>query len=85
MSVIHEQLTENNGEDTINLISAVQYAQSLEKLDNCVARHSEVTREAWRLNEHFKVSDEAMREVERQRRDAGQLQNLQAENKDPQA
>lgn len=83
MSVIHEQLTENNCYNTTNLISAVQYAQSLERLHGCIARHIEVTREAWQLDEHFRVSDRAMREVEGQRREAGQLQNLQAENKDP--
>jgi hypothetical protein len=83
MSVVHEQLTENDCDGTTNLISAVQYAQSLERLHGCIARHIEVTREAWQLNEHFRVSDEATREVERQRNETEQLQNLQPDNKDP--
>lgn len=83
MSVVHEQLTENDCENTTNLISAVQYAQSLERLHGCLARHIEVTRQAWQLDEHFRVSEEALAEVERQRSETGQLQHLQSENKDP--
>jgi hypothetical protein len=72
---MHEQLTENNTERTTNLISAVQYAQSLERLQGCLTRHIEATREAWRLDEHFRVSERAMRELERQREEQqGDLQ-----------
>jgi len=66
MSVMHEQLTENNTERSTNLISAVQYAQSLEKLQSCLNRHIEVTREAWQLDEHFRVSENAINELEKQ-------------------
>jgi hypothetical protein len=59
MSVVHEQLTENNCYDTTNLISAVQYAQSLERLHGCITRHIEVTREAWQLYARWTVKSRA--------------------------
>jgi hypothetical protein len=80
-SVVHEQLTENDSENMTNLISAVRYADSLEKLHACVARHIEVTREAWQLNNYFRVSEDALREIERRRREAGQ--DLLSDNRDP--
>lgn len=76
MSVVHEQLTENDCNDTTNLISAVRYADSLEKLHGCLSRHMEVTREAWRLDEHFRVSEDAIRELERQGHDVKRLQAI---------
>jgi hypothetical protein len=81
VSVVYEQLTENDCYDASNLISAVRYAQSLEKLHSCIARHIEVTREAWQLDNHFIVSEDALREIERQRREAGQ--NLPTDTRDP--
>jgi Na+/phosphate symporter len=79
--VVHEQLTENDSENMTNLISAVRYADSLEKLHACIARHIEVTREAWQLNNYFRVSEDALREIERQRSKAGQ--NLLSDTRDP--
>jgi len=79
-TVIQEQLTESNGD---NLVGAVRYEQSLERLHSCLSRHLEVTCEAWQLDQYFRVSEEALAEIERQRREAGQLQNLQAETRGP--
>jgi len=73
ISVFQEQLTENNCFNTSNLKSAVLYAQSLERLHGCIARHTEVTREAWQLDNHFRVSEVALRELERQGVDIKQL------------
>lgn len=84
MSVLHEQLTENDTERTTNLISAVQYAQSLERLQSCLTRHIEVTREAWQLDEHFRVSEEVINELERQGHDVKRWQAiLHLRTKDP--
>lgn len=84
MSVIQEQLTENDTENTRNLLSAIRYADSLERLHGCLSRHIEVTREAWMLDEHFQVSEEAIRELERQGRDTRRWRAiLQQETKDP--
>lgn len=81
---MHEQLTENDTYETVNLISAVQYAQSLEKLQACLTRHIEVTREAWQLDQHFRVSERAISELERQGYDIERSQsNLQPRTKDP--
>lgn len=84
--MLHEQLTENNCYNTINLIGAVRYAQSLDRLHMCIARHIEVTREAWQMDNHFRVSEEALRELERQGMDIKRLkENLlkETKNEDP--
>jgi len=84
MSVMHEQLTENDCDKPTNLISAVQYAQSLERLQSCLTRHVEVTRQAWRLDEHFRVSENAIRELEEQGFDVKRWQLiLNLKTKDP--
>lgn len=84
MSVMHEQLTENNTERPTNLMSAVQYAQSLERLQGCLTRHIEVTRKAWQLDEHFRVSEEAISELERQGHDTKRWREiLHLNTKDP--
>jgi uncharacterized protein (UPF0335 family) len=84
MSVLHEQLTENDVEKPTNLISAVQYAQSLERLQSCLNRHIEVTREAWQLDEHFRVSEEVINELQRQGHDVKRWQAiLHLRTKDP--
>jgi len=84
MAVMHEQLTENDGERTRNLMSAVQYAQSLERLQGCLTRHIEVTRQAWQLDEHFRVSEEAISELEKQGHDVKRWQTiLNLRTKDP--
>jgi len=84
MSVLHEHLTENDCEKPTNLISAVQYAQSLEKLQACLNKHVEVTREAWRLDEHFRVSEGAISELESQGLDVRRWQAiLHLKTKDP--
>lgn len=85
-SVVHEQLTENDCSNTTNLIGAVRYAQSLDRLHMCIARHIEVTREVWQMDNHFRISEEALRELERQGMDIKQLkENLLKEtrNEDP--
>jgi hypothetical protein len=74
VTVIQEQLTEADGH---NLIGALRYEQSLEKLHQCLIRHHEVTRKAWQLDNHFRVSEEALAELERQR--IGTQANLQTE------
>lgn len=73
MSVINEQLTENDCYNSINLKSAMLYMQSLERLHGCIARHTEVTREAWQMDNHLRVSEEALRELERQGVDTQRL------------
>jgi len=84
MSAVQEQLTENDCYDTTNLISAVRYADSLERLHGCLVKHMEVTREAWHLDEHFRVSEEAIRELERQGHDVKRWQAiLHLRTKDP--
>jgi hypothetical protein len=84
ISVVQEQLTEHDCSDTTNLTNAVRYADSLERLHGCLARHMEVTREAWRLDEHFQVSEGAIRELERQGHDVKRLQAILNRNtKDP--
>jgi hypothetical protein len=64
MSVLHEHLTENDCEKPTNLISAVQYVQSLEKLQICLNRHMEAAREAWQLDEHFRIPENVINELE---------------------
>jgi len=84
MSVVQEQLTEDDCYNPTNLISAVRYADSLERLHGCLARHMEVTREAWRLDEHFRVSEEAIRELEKQGHNVKRWQAiLSLKTKDP--
>jgi hypothetical protein len=84
MSVLHEQLTENDTEKLTNLTSAVQYAQSLERLQSCLTRHIEVTREAWQLNQHFQVTEEATGKSETQGNDVKRWQEiLHLRTKDP--
>jgi hypothetical protein len=80
VTVAQEQLTEADGQ---NLIGALRYEESLEKLHHCLIRHHEVTRKAWQLDNHFRVSEEALCELERQR--IGMQANLQMEtrNGDP--
>ena len=70
MTVLQEQLTEGDGE---NLIGAVRYVQSLEKLHHCLSRHQEMSKEAWHLDNHFRVSEQAICELERQGKDVKQL------------
>jgi hypothetical protein len=82
-TVMQEQLTESEG---ANLVGAVRYVQSLEKLHHCLTRHHEVAREAWQMDNHFRVSEEVLHELERQGRDVKRLQaTLQREtrNGDP--
>jgi hypothetical protein len=82
-TVLQEQLTENGG---ANLIGAVRYEQSLEKLHHCLTRHHEIVREAWQMDKHFRVSEEALRELERQGKDGKQLRanlHLETRNGDP--
>jgi hypothetical protein len=84
VSVLLEQLTENNTYHPINLPTALQYMQSLEKLQGCLNRHIEVTKEAWQLDEHFRVSEEAISELERQGHDVKRWQAiLNLRTKDP--
>jgi len=84
MSVMHEQLTENDTEKTTNLISAVQYVQSLERLQGCLTRHIEVTREAWQLDEYFRVSEKAISELKGQGHNVKRWQAiLNLRTKDP--
>src|SRR5437762_375943 len=83
-TVLQEQLTEENG---ANLIGAVRYEQqSLERLHHCLTRHLEIVRQAWQLDAHFRVSEEALRELERQGMDGKQLRanlHLETRNGDP--
>jgi hypothetical protein len=80
ITVVQEQLTESDGD---NLIGAVRYEQSLERLHQCLRRHHETATEAWQLEKHFRVSEDALREIERQRRKTEQLQDLQTDARDP--
>jgi len=80
-TVVQEQLTEDEGR---NLIGAVRYAQNLERLHHCLIRHIEITNEAWQLNEHFRVSEGVLNELEKQGMDAKKLlANLRIETGDP--
>jgi len=80
ISVLNEQLTENDCCNTTNLIGAVRYSDSLEKVQGCLVRHIEVTREAWQLDNHFRVSEETLRELERQGKEVKHLRaSLQKE------
>jgi Na+/phosphate symporter len=77
MAVLQEQLTERDGD---NLIGAVRYVQNLEKLHHCLSRHHEISKEAWQLDHHSRISEQALRELERQGKDVKQLRaNLQKE------
>ena len=83
LAVFQEQLTENEGD---NLIGAVRYVQNLERLQHCLTRHHEVAVETWQLNNHFQISENAKRELERQGIDVAQLMvNVQngTKNGDP--
>lgn len=83
ISVVQEQLTENDGR---NLIGAVRYVQSLEKLHHCLTRHHEVSKEAWQMDNHFRVSEEALRSIEKQGMDVRGIQvslQLETRNGDP--
>jgi hypothetical protein len=83
MTVAQEQLTESDGD---NLIGAVRYMQSLEKLHHCLTRHTEVSKEAWQLDNHFRVSEQVLNELERQGYDTKQLKanlHVEARNGDP--
>jgi len=81
-SVVHEQLTENDCSNTTNLISAVHYTQSPDRLHMCIAKHIDVTREAWHMDNHSRISEDALREIERQGWDPKQLkENLLKETR----
>jgi len=80
VTVVQEQLTEDDGQ---NLIGALRYEQSLEKLHHCLVRHHEVTRKAWQLDNHFRVSEEAKHELERQRARMQAEASLRTEARDP--
>jgi hypothetical protein len=71
LAVFSEQLT--TPPEHKDLIAAVRYAQELEKLHHCLARHMEIAKEAWRLDEHFHVSEDALRELHLQGIDSVRL------------
>jgi len=48
-----------------DLVGVLRYTQALERLQQCLNRHLEVTTEAWGLDEHFRVSDEALESLNR--------------------
>jgi hypothetical protein len=62
-AVIQEQLTESEGR---NLVGATRYVENLERLQSCLTRHLETASEAWQLNTYFRVSKEALRNLEKQ-------------------
>jgi hypothetical protein len=61
VAVVQEQLTESDGE---NLIGALRYVESLERLQSCLNRHIEVAHEAWQLDNHFRLTENALRAIE---------------------
>ena len=71
MAVLQEQLL-RPPEDN-DLIAAVRYVQSLERLQSCLTRHMEVAREAWQLDQHFRVSEEALAALNRPQGDHTEL------------
>jgi hypothetical protein len=56
--VVQEQLTESDG---ANLIGALRYVENLERLQSCLNRHMEIAREAWQLDNHFRLTENALR------------------------
>jgi hypothetical protein len=61
VSVVQEQLTESDG---ANLIGALRYVGNLERLQSCLNRHMEMAREAWKLDNHFRLTENALRALE---------------------
>lgn len=61
VTVVQEQLTESNG---ANLIGALRYVENLERLQSCLNRHIEVAHEAWQLDNHFRLTERALRALE---------------------
>jgi hypothetical protein len=79
LSVLQEQLT---GDE--DLVSAVRYAQSLEKLQQCLTRHAEAARDIWHLDEHFRLSERALQVLKEKGADVERIRaNLNAEARDP--
>jgi hypothetical protein len=79
LAVLQGQLT-----DEEDLVSAVRYAQSLEKLQQCLTRHAEAARDVWHLDEHFRLSERVLQVLREKGADVERIKaNLQAEARDP--
>jgi hypothetical protein len=61
VTVVQEQLTESDG---ANLIGALRYVENLKRLQSCLNRHLEVVHEAWQLDNHFRLTESALRALE---------------------
>jgi len=46
------------------LIGALRYVENLERLQSCLNRHIEIAHEAWQLDNHFRLTESALRALE---------------------
>lgn len=77
LAVLQEQLNCDR-----NLVGAVRYVQSLDRLKSCLERHISITRDEYALDEHFRVSDEVLEFLKEQQVDVDHLKtNLIKEEK----
>jgi len=61
VAVMQEQLNADR-----NMIGAVRYVQSIEKLQACLTRHLEVTRDLYSLDQSLHVTDRVLEELREQ-------------------
>jgi len=77
LAVMQEQLNCDR-----NLIGAIRYVKALNQLRACLERHAEVTRDEYGLDQHLRVSDEALEYLQGTGTDVDELKRSLAEEED---